>query len=191
MCQGEATRVAPTLYDPTVRRHAVLVGGPALLAAVAGIVLSAGAFTTQQSLRTVSLPVSEQMERALIISAHNWLGKEGVTVGVADISLVRPTDRSPEGPLAAFVAENHRFYGTACLTLHGPYRIPMARPGVLWSSRLARGPLCVLFSTTSPHTSWTVQSTAGSNCGSIGIVLRRVWGPRTPVCKVEPIVYQL
>ncbi|HUD69123.1 MAG TPA: hypothetical protein VMQ40_02680 [Acidimicrobiales bacterium] len=174
-----------------MRRHAVLVGGPALLAAVAGIVLSAGVFAPQQSPRAVSLPVSAQMERALIISAHTWLGKEGVKVGVADISIVRPTDRSLGGPLAAFVAETHRFYGTACLTLHAPYRIPMARPGVMWPSPLARWPLCVLFSTSSPHKSWTVQSTAGSNCGPIGIVLRGVWGQRIPVCKVEPIVYQL
>jgi hypothetical protein len=160
-----------------------------MLAAVTTLMLSSGVFSAQQASGSIRLPVSVQMEHELIISAHSWLGREGVKVQVANISIV--TGRTVAGPLAAFVAENHRFYGSACLTLHGSYRIPAARPGEVLPSPLTRWPLCVLFSASSPGKSWVVQYTAGSNCGTIGAVLRGLWGQRIPVCKLSPAIYQL
>jgi hypothetical protein len=176
-----------------VRRRAVLMGGPAGLAAVTGLVLTLGALGGQQASGSVRIPVSVQMEHELIMSAHTWLGREGVKVRVGNISIVNSaaTDRSIAGPLAAFVAEDHRFYGSACLTLRAPYRIPAARPGELFPSPLHRWPLCVLFSSSSPGKSWVVQYTAGSNCGTIGVVLRGLWGSRIPVCRIQPAIYQL
>lgn len=171
----------------------MLVGGPALLAAVTGLVLSLGAFSSHQESGSVRLPVSAQMEHQLIFSVHTWLAKEGLKVDLANISIVRneSTDKTFDGPLAAFVAEDHHFYGSACLTLRSPYRLPSARPGEVFPTPLARWPLCVLFSTTSPGGTWVVQYTGDSNCGSIGVVLRGLWGERIPVCRIGPAIYQL
>jgi hypothetical protein len=169
------------------------VGGPALLVVVSGLVLSLGVFAAQQASGSVRIPVSAQMEHELIVSAHTWLGKEGIRVRLANISIVQSeaTGQSVGGPLAAFVSEDHRFYGTACLTLRAPFRMPIERPGDVYPSPLSRWPLCVLFSKAPPDKSWVVQYTAGSSCGAIGRVLRGLWGRGIPVCRIQPVIVQL
>jgi hypothetical protein len=133
------------------------------------------------------------MEHGLLMSAHTWLAKEGLKVDVADLSIIKSAtaDASSEGPNAAFVAEDHHFYGSACLALRPQVHLPPLNPGSLYPSPLARWPLCMVFSTTSPDKSWVVKYTAGSNCGSVGVVLRGLWGKQIPVCKSGPDVYQL
>lgn len=163
-----------------------------MLAAAATLVLSLGMLDVQQASGSLRLPVSEQMEHQLIISAHLWLVREGINVSVGNISIVTDQrERAAQGPLAAFVAEDHRYYGSACLTLRGRFPIPAVRPGDLVPTPFSRWPLCVLFSKSSPNTTWDVRYTAGSSCGDIGVVLRGLWGPRIPVCRVQPQIYQL
>jgi hypothetical protein len=176
-----------------VRRRAVLVGGPALLAAVTGLVLSLVAFGSPSASGSERLPVSPQMEQKLILSARIWLVKEGVNVGVGNISIVnsRTAAESSEAPQAAFVTEDHHFYGSACLTVRPMVHLPIAKPGDLYPSPLAKWPLCVVFSTTSQDKPWVVKYTEGSNCGSIGAVLRALWGEKIPVCRLGPAIYQL
>ena len=194
VCQDARDKRLRTLYDPIVRRRAVLVGGPALLVAVSGLVLSLGAFGSQQSSGSVRIAVSPQIEHELILGARSWLANQGLKVRAADLSIIkdRNASESPsEGPNAAFVYEDHHFYGSACLTLRPIVRLPPYGPGDEYPSPLAKWPLCVVFSTTSPDRSWTVKYTAASNCGSIGVVLRGLWGKQIPVCKSGSPIFHL
>jgi hypothetical protein len=133
------------------------------------------------------------MEHQLIISAHVWLFGEGDSVSADNLSIVtgQSSAGTAEGPLAAFVAEDRHYYGSACLTLHGPVPTPAARPGDLVPSPLSQWPQCVLFSKSSPSNTWVVRYTQNSNCGNIGVVLRGLWGPWIPVCRLRPAVYPL
>lgn len=163
-----------------------------MLVAVLGLVLSLGGFGSTSASGSVRIAVSAQMERELILSAHNWLGDEGLKVTIENISIVSGAvgNASAAGPLAAFVAEDHRDYGSACLALHTRVRLSLAR-GDEYPSPLSRWPLCVLFSKAPPDRSWKVAGTASSNCGAVGDELRKLWGQRIPVCRTGPTLYQL